>query len=298
MSLSLVYDRIDHFRDFNIWPRQQELNVERWIENFQLDEIYIAERLLANFTYFNRSMTSALLRNAIQKFLSDAWYKPGFQHPPSFTNLNDISFVLCEGEEPHSTDSGNLFARKLRDELRIPEPFINSAAAALGKSSTIKHYIFVDDFSGSGNQFKDTINRIHNISGTPMSFAHLLNDNKHSISYCPCIATNYSKNDTIAPAFPSINLFPAHILSDAHNATLQTSRIWRGLDGPDANAAIAKLKTISIRAGYPREDFGQDDWRGFHGLGLSVAFEHGIPDASLPLFFSERNGWKPLMRRA
>jgi hypothetical protein len=69
------------------------------------------------------------------------------------------------------------------------------------------------------------------------------------------------------------------------------------LSEADAKYHVATLKRISERAGYIQENGGPDDWRGFHGLGLTVAFEHGIPDASLPIFFSERNGWKPLMRR-
>lgn len=297
MSLSLIYNRVDHFRDFHVWPRQQELNVERWLENFHVDESELAKRLLSSFTYFNKAMTAALLRSSIQNWLSLAWNDPRFPKPPSLINFSDVRFVKVEGEEPHPTDSGNLFSRKLRDEIRIPELRISTPSEALTELSSVRHFVFVDDFVGSGNQFRETIERVHCVGDVNISFSEILDDQKHTVSYCPCVATEYAKNTTLGPAFPKIILFPAHLLDNRHNVTVPNSRVWRGLTQSEASAAISQLKQISARAGYSAEDLGQNDWRGFHGLGLTIAFEHGIPDASLPIFFSERNGWKPLMRR-
>jgi len=36
---------------------------------------------------------------------------------------------------------------------------------------------------------------------------------------------------------------------------------------------------------------------GFHNLGLGVAFEHSVPDATLPVFWHSSDDWKPLRRR-
>jgi hypothetical protein len=40
-----------------------------------------------------------------------------------------------------------------------------------------------------------------------------------------------------------------------------------------------------------------NDWQGFHKLGLALAFQHCVPDATLPLFYWEHNEWHPLIRR-
>ncbi len=298
MSIALINERTEHFRDFGVWPRQQDLNVERWLENFFEEEKYIAEKLLSSFTYFNRSMTDALLRQAIQKFLTGKWEDSSFNKPPSSIRMDKVRFVIVEGENPHVTDSGNLFARKLRDAIRIPESLILRPQQALFDAASVKHFIFVDDFTGSGNQFLDTIERQHNVTGPHQSFKTLVKDRTYSVSYCPCVMTSYSIYDRILPYYPEISLYPAHILSEKHNATLSNSRIWDGLSPTQATDAVSALKLISARAGYPLDDKSEDAWHGFHGLGLTVAFEHGIPDASLPIFFSERNGWKPLMRRS
>ena len=37
---------------------------------------------------------------------------------------------------------------------------------------------------------------------------------------------------------------------------------------------------------------------GFHDLGLTIAFEHSVPDATLPIFWADGSNWKPLYRRS
>ncbi|CAM3161407.1 phosphoribosyltransferase-like protein [Asticcacaulis taihuensis] len=298
MSRALINDRIDHFRDFGIWPRVQELNAEQWLGNFAEHELFIAERLLSHFTYFNRTMTDALLKQAIQNFLTSKWLVADFGQPPSSADLSSVRFVVSEGEDPNATDSGNLFARKLRDIIRIPEVYIRTPEKALREASAAKHFVFVDDFVGSGNQFIATIERQYSNTGKYSSFEQLLATPGYSISYCPCVATAYAQHQRIAVRFPTINLFPAHLLTSSHNCTLPSSRVWHGMSSGDLTTALSSLRAISLRAGFSEDDGGQDSWHGFHRLGLSLAFDHGIPDASLPIFFSERNGWKPLIGRA
>jgi hypothetical protein len=38
-------------------------------------------------------------------------------------------------------------------------------------------------------------------------------------------------------------------------------------------------------------------WKGFHDLGLALAFDGSVPDATLPLFHWEEGSWTPLVRR-
>ena len=60
---------------------------------------------------------------------------------------------------------------------------------------------------------------------------------------------------------------------------------------------IAFVESIGRRLGYNKSDGGEEDWRGFHRLGLALAFQHSVPDANLPLFFTDNNGWTPLVHR-
>lgn len=298
MSYSRIMERTASFRDTAVWPRQQDFNVERWLSNFENDDLDIAGRLLLAFCYFNKHATDALLRQAVQNYMSTLWDSSRYPTPPSKLPLTEIAFVICEGETPHVTDSGNLFARKLRDDLAVPEWAIMDPRTAISNYLQVKHFIFVDDFAGSGNQFIDTIKRPHSIAGTAVSFESLLRMPLYQIAYCPCVATSHAFISRIPAQLNHIHLHPAHLIDPNCSVVNPASRIWQDLPEPEAQRQIQKIKMISARAGYTAENGGQDDWRGFHALGLTIAFEHGIPDASLPLFYSVRHGWKPLMRRA
>ena len=119
-SSNRLTEKEQYFRDFTVWPVVPDFKTEAWLSNFLPDERPVAERLLINFSYFNERMTDALLRAAIQNYFCQEEQNSKV----SIQNVNDYisqtAFVLCEGETPHPTDSGNLFSRKLRDKLLIP----------------------------------------------------------------------------------------------------------------------------------------------------------------------------------
>jgi hypothetical protein len=291
---SRLTEKERYFREFSVWPVYADFDSEGWLSNFHRDERNVAERLLTNFTYFNERMTDALLRASVQQFLVSTSQSDPNRYGKGLDYLRETAFVICEGESPNPTDSGHVFARKLRDRLSISESNIFWPLNALLKKDCFKRYVFVDDFTGSGNQFIETWNRVHQVDGTSISFKGISEQGSASFAYCCCIATQKARQ-AIHAAAPGVLLAPAHQLSERHSAIHSHSGIWVDFD---AGTAREKIRQASARAGYTAEDQGQNDWRGFHALGLSLAFSHGIPDACLPIYFSQRNGWKPLVVRS
>ena len=86
-----------------------------------------------------------------------------------------------------------------------------------------------------------------------------------------------------------------NVVPRAHTLVGGHSTLW---SSPALLADIqALVKTYSEKLGYIEDAGGEQDWEGFHKLGLGLAFEHSTPDASLPIFYSQVNGWAPLVRR-
>lgn len=297
MPLDLLSSRLAEkercFREFAVWPVYEEFDTEQWLSNFVSEEKVVAETLLTNFYYFNERMTNALLRAAIQNYLCREDQCERLSSIGLIDYVTETAFVLCEGEEPHPSDSGNLFARKLRDKLLIPEVNIKRPKEALSQRTNFRRFIFVDDFAGSGNQFLTTWNEKHNIDGRQYSFQDISEQGNQCFAYCCCIST-WKARDKISAIRPSVTLSSAHQILDHHSAVNLSSKIWQNTD---AELAQSILKNASTRAGYTAENGGKDDWRGFAALGLTLAFNHGIPDASLPIFYSRRENWKPLITR-
>jgi hypothetical protein len=176
-----------------------------------------------------------------------------------------------------------------RQVLGIPEDRILEPDKALEALLSRKGpVVFLDDFVGSGQQFVKTWQRkVHLNGNAPMSFemlASVLRDTQ--FFYCPLVCTTYGR-DEILKQCPMLNLYPAHFLGEEYSAFSLNSLIW-----PEALQVSATqfIQTASRRAGI-------DQWQGFRRLGLTVAFEHSVPDATLPLLYWNSNGWKPLIER-
>lgn len=175
-------------------------------------------------------------------------------------------------------------------QCMYPETAIKEVA-----HSGIRPIIFVDDFVGSGNQFISTWTRQYEISpGRSISFAELSQTVRGlRFFYCPLVCTALGKK-RIADKCSGVELCPAHVIPEEYSALHPASVLWpERLRGGAVNFVAA----ASRRAGIPDCNGGINDWRGFWKLGLTVAFQHSVPDATLPLLYWDKNGWTPLRRR-
>lgn len=295
-----VFVRSQYFIDVQLWSFSQHFDPNRWLANFEQDEQEHALHLLNSFLYFPKWMVDklflaafqALSRNVIttrSSFLSARGEWRRF--------VNTALVVRVTGENPNDADSGFIFARSARDNVGIPEENVvrhEDALAALLKDPTTP-IVFVDDFVGSGQQFIKTWKRKYNVPGhvAPLSFEDVsIVSRAQSLFYCSVLCTELGKS-TIKEACQRVHLSPAHLLTAQYNLLNPNCLFWPDHLRPTASDF---LRRCSTRAGIPECGGGEGDWRGFHCLGLAVAFEHGIPDATLPLFTWDKNGWAPLLR--
>jgi hypothetical protein len=184
-----------------------------------------------------------------------------------------------------------------RQHLGFAEDQIMSPSDALSElAKGPRPVIFVDDFVGTGSQFTGTWFRdFQTSSGTTTTFAAIAGVRDMRFFYCPVLSTQAGM-DEIALQCPTVQLSPAHVLSERYSALSPDSLIWpTHLKG----SALDFLETVSKRAKIPDTDGGSpDDWRGFEKRGLVLAILDTIPDATLCILRWNKNGWKPLMVKA
>jgi hypothetical protein len=289
-----------YFVDVRIWPMRAKFDPQAWMQNFSSSEAPLAMRLLEGFTYYSNQLVEQMFRSAFANISQTvvgrkANYLSAKAEWSRF--VNTLQVVRVTGEIPSDADSGYIFTRLTREILTIPESQICTPEEALARlmNSTKGGVLFVDDFVGSGNQFAETWAREYNVGGSTVSFKSLAANTRGSVGffYIPVICTD-SGRARINRDCPEVSIIPAHFMGSSHSALTSDSIIWRDdmrTEGPEF------VRTASARAGIPDLDGGEGCWRGFHKLGLAIAFEHGCPDASLPLFTWEENDWKPLIRK-
>jgi hypothetical protein len=126
-----------------------------------------------------------------------------------------------------------------------------------------------------------------------VSFEKLAALARHRFFYCPLLCTELGMR-RIGAECPGATLAPAHVVPPRYSAFAPDSVVWPAQLLLEGSAFIERYSAV---AGVPDQPGAVDDWRGFAGLGLTVAFSHSVPDATLPIFYWEKNGWTPLIRR-
>ena len=287
LTRDYLIGKCEYFSSIGIWPSKTVLDPERWLGNFLEGEVEHALYLLNAFMYFAPNLVdqvfSASIRTIGRLMTREQWEE----------FLDSVLVTLVTGEEPNVTDSGHIFARKARS-LGIPEERIISPeqACAQIQPGFTGAVVFVDDFVGSGNQFLATWCRTYRTRYD--SFMALAPMSSASFYFCPAFCTHLGLKQ-INRECPEVTVNPGIFMPDNYGALAPDSVVW-----PSRLKSTAEefLRSASARAGIP--DTGgttPDDWRGFASLGLTVAFENSVPDATLPIIYWERNGWRPLMRR-
>ncbi|MBX3406696.1 MAG: hypothetical protein KF869_08025 [Phycisphaeraceae bacterium] len=293
-----VLEKCRYFTTCQIWPLRTRADPEAWLENFRDDELPHAIQLLNSVLLFQTPFIDRLFYSAFQS-LSRFLFKPGdsltIAQSRWRTFVDSVLLTHVTGEDPSTTDSGYTFARKAKKVLGIDESRILPPDEVLKRlvNSGPQPVVFVDDFVGSGNQFVTSWHREYSIGpGSRLSFAKAAATGSGPFAYTPLICTSQGYA-VIAQDCPVVKIQAAHVLDPRYSAIHPQSVIW-----PDSlrSSAHQFLRTVSLRAGVPDSPGSVDHFEGFNSLGLTIAFEDSVPDASLPILRWTANDWKPLLR--
>lgn len=296
LTRDFVVEKCEYFARIGIWPLKSVLDPESWLSNFQPHELNHALYLLNSFMYFSDNLINEIFLSAMRTLSRllmsrDDNCKTFKEKWQSFIESAIVTFIT--GEIPNPTDSGYPFARKVRamgiDQDMIKTPEQVCFALQNGLNAPI---IIVDDFIGSGSQFFATWNRQY--GNPPRSLGELASVTSAPFYVCPAFCTEYALGQ-LKSECPRLTVNPGHLIPNNYSALKDDSIIW---PSHLRDTAVDFIRSASVRAGIP--DTGGStptDWRGFAKLGLTIAFESSVPDATLPLFYWVENGWHPLLRK-
>ncbi len=262
--------------------------------NFDEQDAHVAAFLLDKFTFYNRTLTDALLV-ASYNSIGD-----GMPKGPSAPRGNDLVAALgsailtpVKGEHPNPTDSGYLLCRKARQLLHLNDSFILDTDDALQHAYDGKTVVFIDDFVGSGDQFLSTWKTVDKSS---KSFEKANAISGFTAIYVTLVTTDFGLKNINNQA-PTVAVYATHVLEQ--KSTLQ------GVFDSNTSMRSPILRFLSKYCTRltPAEHYIATNQNylmfGYKQRGLMFGFEHSIPDATLPIFWSPgSNNWEPLIERA
>jgi len=272
---SRVLRKCEALKKAGFWDREPRIQFRSWLNNFPEEDQPLAIQLLDKLIYYSDPMVDQMLITAAK-------------HLPADLKSHRTFIVPVSGEEPNPTDSGYLFCRKARQLLNVDESqcaTTQSLASQLQPSDTI---IFLDDFVGTGNQISKTlIDLQRQIDPQISKTLHL--------HYLGLIATEKG-SERIKKMGVSCTF--CHTIGIEYH--IKEMLKIEETTNHGAAAAIDATDFIERYAQTLRVPSHIDRLWGFGSIGLSVAFAHSVPDATIPLFWakSQLPSWTPLVERS
>lgn len=273
-----------------IWPTQDKIRPRAWLNNFEESDKGIASFLLDKFVFFSNHYTDRLLHKVYNDLVS---HFEGTEEADLVSLFGEIKVAPLEGEQPNPSDSGNLLCRKMRQNFHFPEANIVTPAQAVTIADNGGFILFVDDFIGSGDQFLKTWRRDY-LDAYPKAFCHVSLESGPTYVVLALVCTE-SALRRINAELGHVSVFSCHTV-DEHSSVFNLR---------DSKYTIAEIDAFLEK--YcdrltPQEEYIRNDREflkyGYHKLGLLLGFEHSVPDATLPIFWSTGTAdWSPLYER-
>lgn len=293
---SKIFERCDDLIFYGIWDGISQIRLRQWLANFDTEEeLYFAACLLDFLIYRSEAQTAAMIEQLLHRVLPDLNAKQSMPVTPIndwISDLNRITLqndpglrfvaVVKHGDPPGK--SGDIIARYFKRKFNISQKLLIDATQVLDcHKNGVNCFIFIDDFLGTGDQFKDVI-RTQNIQSIlPNIFA----------AYTPLTA-HVSGIQAIVADFPSVIISSVETLSEDYSVFNTACNCFA--DGEN-NVAAAKAFYCELLRKKGIDEKGANRL-GYGGLELAYTFNHAAPDNSLPLFWwYETPNFNPLFDR-
>ncbi|WP_147445358.1 phosphoribosyltransferase-like protein [Corallococcus aberystwythensis] len=291
--------KLEALKKSGLWKKEPRIRPQAWLRNFEDNDRAAAALLLDRFTFFSDEVTDRLLKSAyalLVQSLASAQATTNSRWINYNKLINSAYITRTEKEEPNPAESGNLFCRKARQVLRLDGEKIIDPALAVLEAVHGKPIIFIDDFIGSGEQFIKTWHRPYR-SSHPRSFDEAFKVSQFKAHYVCPVATLYGVL-RIGKEIPQINIHTTHLLD--HKYSLHPETICEPTEQADAIKKIDLLINKYAQGLIVDDYLMKNTYRqyGFHNLALAIAFEHSVPDSTVPLLWAQGGPkWTPLIER-
>lgn len=254
-------------------------DLEEWLSNFsgavhtETYERQLALWLLVNFVHYNQDEVMHLCRVMFKEFLHLHFESRGVTDQSSMEKAwTELLEQVLFYQLGRAGESGGFILYLFRQSNSLPlESFVTSLDRIPNKVDTI---VFLDDVCLSGSQAKKylreetknfkALNRVLlTLLATPEAKELLYKDNTQVIT--------------------------AHSLDERSKCFSPKADMFVGYEHHQPAAAEFALH------------YGKQAWAekplGYNKDGYAFGFFYNTPDNTLPIFWSERDGWRPIMKR-
>lgn len=275
-----VTRRCDSLISAQIWSDIERNKLGYWLKSFNgIEEQYFSALILDSLIYRSKNQTRAMMVQAIQRLL------PELLRPACLFEKNEgkwldivrksgvpVRFVPVIRKNDGPNKSGHAICREYGGLLGVNNKIVISPEdIEKEKKNGARLLIFVDDFLGTGNQFKGFYDEIESSLEGIISV------------YLPLCAHETGLNK-VKEECPRLMISSADLLTN-------NDRFIKADDDflPDMKNKYAALRELYHSLLEKRLGQKIDDPEGYGNLGLVYGFHNATPNATLPLLWSRKN---------
>lgn len=263
-----------------------------WIKNFKGPEAqYLCAHLLDGLIYRSDRMTTSLCHHAVYSTLPNSLgtYPDDISEWISLLKSpsgSGFCFVAVEGinraGERVSGKSGQTVLRKYdRSGVAHKNYFIDASHLLDRVNGNYRHVVFIDDFCGTGTQFADFYHHF-GFSNIPASVHQY---------YIPFACHQNAISNKLNIETPRVKVAPVELLGEGNKFFFEKNGTFRGDKLNSVNTAKLFYQTLLTDNGIHLAPFG------FGNLELSYGWNMATPNNTLPIYYTDKSKWNPLLTR-
>lgn len=280
-----------------IWAEKRSAaNHKLWLANFKKDEELDCLFLLSKFMFFGtdeiRELLVSIFRDKFKYKFVEQFRKAngdttdvGRIDTAFKQKLKSTRFVSLGGASESGAHILFLFRQVNKLSVGLMKTSSDIFSGTHLSEPTVEHYVFIDDFCGSGE--------------TAIKCEHLIKQIK---AENPKAVVSYFVLFAASEGFENVRTYSSFDNSESIFILDNTFKCFEDISRyySDADLSVKKTETKSFCTSYGyslvKGTPVQDHPLGFNDGQLLLAFAHNTPDNTLPIFWSE-NEWTPMFVR-
>lgn len=294
--INQIIERCENLTKAGIWEGLDTIRLGIWMNNFKTStERYFAACILDALIYRSNAQTFAMMKQLFQQSLPNIlriqppvftaeidWYKQ-LQLPIYVKDPHIRIIPVIKSTDP-PTKSGPLVCRYYRRELKLNQNLmIWPWQIDFAKNIGVNAFLFVDDFLGTGDQFKQFMDNFS------------INDklvNTDAI-YAPLVA--HEKGiEFLQKSYPELRICAVEKLTEKYNLFTKDSLWFKDQDNINSPLSAYTFYNNLVK---DRDLPASEYLTGYGGFAIAYGFEHATPDNSLPILWERTKNWEPLLER-
>lgn len=297
-------DKYKQYVDVQWWNGVAKRDIENWIKNFGTSR-KLAELILDNVIFYNaqqmKAYTLFLINNLKEQVYSQSMRENGYVFLDDVTlelkweeYLKDTQFVPAAlPSDP--TSSAHKILSHWRSVLGCGSEIFSSVNNIEdGYQKGIHRFVFVDDFSGSGEQMLNVLKYKIDFMGQKIEIGHLP-EIYQDIEIIVAVYVMHEKaKNNLSSNYSKIKLLYVDAIDDNLNYLNENSTIYKKYDEEKRQELVREIQSLSDNIMNGNEELQK---LSSYVLNIPIVFEHGCPNNTLLLLFAHSDNWQQLFKR-